>query len=80
MPGGSEMFIILAVLLLLFGGSRLPQLAKGMGQSIKEFKKGVAEFEDNARLEGKPRLQSGSRAGDTPDEVRRDARVASGRA
>ena len=80
MPGGSEMFIILAVLLLLFGGTRLPQLAKGMGQSIKEFKKGVAEFEDGARLEGQSRLQAGARAGDIADEVTRDARVASGRA
>jgi sec-independent protein translocase protein TatA len=37
--GGPELVLILAVLLLLFGGSKLPALAKGLGQSVKEFKK-----------------------------------------
>jgi sec-independent protein translocase protein TatA len=36
--GGPEMIVIFAVLLLLFGGSKLPELAKGLGKSIKEFK------------------------------------------
>lgn len=42
--GGPEVIIILAVLLLLFGGSKLPELAKGLGKSIKEFK--AASHED----------------------------------
>jgi sec-independent protein translocase protein TatA len=37
--GGGEIILILAVVLLMFGGSKLPQLAKGLGQGIKEFKK-----------------------------------------
>ena len=36
--GGPELLIILVILLLLFGGAKLPALAKGLGQSIKEFK------------------------------------------
>lgn len=36
--GGPELILIFAVLLLLFGGSKLPELAKGLGKSIKEFK------------------------------------------
>ncbi len=36
--GGPELLLILVILLLLFGGSKLPSLAKGLGQSIKEFK------------------------------------------
>lgn len=36
--GGPELMIILVILLLLFGGAKLPALAKGLGQSIKEFK------------------------------------------
>lgn len=36
--GGPEVLLIFAVLLLLFGGSKLPELAKGLGKSIKEFK------------------------------------------
>ena len=37
--GMPELMIILLILLLLFGGSKLPSLAKGLGQSVKEFKK-----------------------------------------
>lgn len=37
--GGWELILILAVVLLLFGGSKLPGLARGLGQSVKEFKK-----------------------------------------
>jgi len=39
--GMQELIIILVILLLLFGSTRLPQLAKGMGKSIREFKKGI---------------------------------------
>jgi sec-independent protein translocase protein TatA len=46
MPGGTEMLVVMFVLLLLFGGTRLPQLAKGLGQSIREFKKGVSQLTD----------------------------------
>ncbi len=49
--GMQELIIILVILLLLFGSTRLPQLAKGMGKSIREFKKGVGEGEDDAELE-----------------------------
>ncbi len=37
--GAPELVIILIILLVLFGGAKLPSLAKGLGQSIKEFKK-----------------------------------------
>jgi sec-independent protein translocase protein TatA len=36
--GAPELIVILIILLVLFGGSKLPSLAKGLGQSIKEFK------------------------------------------
>ena len=38
MPGGPEWLIILAIVLLLFGGKKLPGLMKGLGKGIKEFK------------------------------------------
>ena len=41
--GGPELIIILVILLLLFGGAKLPALAKGLGQSIKEFKNAAKE-------------------------------------
>jgi sec-independent protein translocase protein TatA len=46
-PGGMELVIILLVILLLFGSTRLPQLARGMGKSISEFKKGISEGESD---------------------------------
>ena len=46
-PGFWELLILLAVVLLLFG-SRLPSLARSLGQSIVEFKKGVKEIGDQS--------------------------------
>ena len=41
--GPTELVVILVILLLLFGGAKLPALAKGLGQSIKEFKNAAKE-------------------------------------
>jgi sec-independent protein translocase protein TatA len=41
--GGPEVLIILVVVLLLFGAAKLPQLARSLGASAKEFRKGVEE-------------------------------------
>jgi sec-independent protein translocase protein TatA len=45
--GYQELLIILVIVMVLFGGSRLPQLARSLGSSMKEFKKGVAEAEQS---------------------------------
>jgi sec-independent protein translocase protein TatA len=44
-PSGMELIIVLVIVLVLFGANRLPQLAKGMGESIRNFKQGMAEVE-----------------------------------
>jgi sec-independent protein translocase protein TatA len=44
--GGWEIVLILAVVLILFGAKKLPELAKGLGQGIKEFKKATKEVTD----------------------------------
>jgi len=46
--GTTEIILIVAVLFLLFGASRLPQLAKSIGQSRKAFKDGMREAEEEA--------------------------------
>ncbi len=46
MLGGWEIILILAVVLILFGAKRLPELAKGLGTGIKEFKKATREVTD----------------------------------
>lgn len=50
MLGMQELLIVLGIMLLLFGGTRLPQLAKGLGTSIREFKRGAAGLEEAASL------------------------------
>ncbi|MEJ7849706.1 MAG: twin-arginine translocase TatA/TatE family subunit [Pyrinomonadaceae bacterium] len=49
--GTTEIILIVAVLFLLFGASRLPQLAKSFGQTRKAFKDGMREAEDEERAE-----------------------------
>jgi sec-independent protein translocase protein TatA len=62
--GYQELLIIFVILLLLFGGSRLPQLASGLGKSIRSFKRGMDEGadDDEELAEGRRResLRSGS--------------------
>lgn len=41
--GPTELIIVLLIVLLIFGGAKLPKLARSMGQASKEFKKGVTE-------------------------------------
>ena len=43
---GPELLIVLAVILVLFGGSQLPKLARGLGSAQREFKKGLDESSD----------------------------------
>jgi len=44
--GLQELFLILLILSLLFGAKRIPELAKGVGQAFKEFKKAKKEVDD----------------------------------
>ncbi|RPI30355.1 MAG: twin-arginine translocase TatA/TatE family subunit [Actinomycetota bacterium] len=64
--GPTELLIILGILVLLFGASRLPKLGKSMGQSIRGFKKGLNEDGEDKELEGSDaaRLDKGDKAGD----------------
>jgi sec-independent protein translocase protein TatA len=45
--GGPEVILILVVVLLIFGAAKLPQLARSLGASAKEFRKGVEEGVDD---------------------------------
>ncbi len=46
LPGGSEWIVIVIILVLLFGGRKIPELMKGLGQGMKEFKKARNEEAD----------------------------------
>jgi sec-independent protein translocase protein TatA len=47
--GGGEIILILALVLILFGAKKLPELARGMGQGIKEFKKATREVTEEVQ-------------------------------
>ncbi len=59
--GGPELMIILVIILLLFGGAKLPQLAKGLGESVREFKKASKEGDEDDKSSKKS--ESGSKPG-----------------
>ena len=46
MPGGTELLIILAIVVLLFGAKKIPDLAKGLGKGIKNFKSEMKEVDE----------------------------------
>jgi len=45
-PSGMELFIIVAVVVLLFGGKKIPELAKGLGKGIKDFKTAIKDDDE----------------------------------
>ncbi|MFC5970166.1 twin-arginine translocase TatA/TatE family subunit [Halomarina salina] len=45
-PGGIEVFVVLLIIVLLFGANKLPKLARSSGQAMGEFKKGREEMEN----------------------------------
>jgi sec-independent protein translocase protein TatA len=52
--GGPDLIWILLLILLLFGAKKLPELARGMGQAIKEFQKAKDEFTDELHKADQP--------------------------
>ena len=46
MIGGTEIIVILLIVLILFGGRKIPELMKGLGKGIREYKKAVKGVED----------------------------------
>ena len=47
--GGQEMVLVFVIVLLLFGAKKIPELARGLGKSMGEFKKAREEFEDEIK-------------------------------
>jgi sec-independent protein translocase protein TatA len=60
MPGGTELIIILFIVLLFFGARKLPDLAGSMGRSIKEFRKATNEPLDEDEKQDEPGSSSTS--------------------
>lgn len=72
MPSGAEWFIVLAVVLVIFGGSQLPKLAKNLGKAQKEFKDGLAEGQGDPVAGDAASARTDSPAPAAPAEPKRD--------
>ena len=71
-PSGSELWIVLAVVLLIFGASRLPLMGRNLGQGIKEFKKGIKEGGKDDREVGRDAPAQAEGGATKPIADRRD--------
>ena len=69
MPSGMELLVIALIVLLLFGGKKIPELAKGLGNGIKNFKNAVKEDEvaetKSEKIEGKEEVAQETKTSDT---------------
>jgi sec-independent protein translocase protein TatA len=55
---GPDLIVILLIILVLFGAKKLPELARGMGQAVKEFQKAKDEFSDELHKAGKSEAET----------------------
>ena len=58
--GAQELLLILVIVLVLFGAKRIPEIARGLGKSMSEFKKGVKEVDSDLRdaIETEPKSET----------------------
>ena len=74
MPSGMQLLVIVLIVLILFGGKKIPELAKGLGSGIKNFKKAVKEddAEEIAKASKVEETETKAEA-KTTSEVKKDA-------
>lgn len=72
MIGATEIILICAVILLIFGGKKLPELMKGMGKGVKSFKEGMNEPTDeemNRRVEEEVQRRADEAMNSRPEQA-----------
>ncbi len=52
--GPAQVMIVLAIILVLFGGKRIPELMRGLGSGLKEFRRGLTDAGSDDQQEGDP--------------------------
>ena len=63
MPSGMELVIIVIIVLILFGGKKIPELAKGLGSGIRNFKKAIKE-DDNEEVATASKIEENEKKSD----------------
>lgn len=67
--GTQEILVILLIVLLFFGGKKIPELMKGLGKGVKSFKDGMNEVETPGRRDGDEKVH---KADEKTEDVRKD--------
>jgi len=72
--GAQELLLILVIILVLFGAKRIPEMARGLGRSVSEFKKGVKEVDQELRdaVRDEPKPSSGAGENSTKNPSSRE--------
>jgi sec-independent protein translocase protein TatA len=70
----THLLIVLVIVLLLFGGKRIPELAKGLGAGVREFRKGAEGSNEEGEEEKRRRLEARGEDGRSEDADVRDER------
>lgn len=60
-PGIWELLVILIIVIILFGAKRLPEIGKGLGEGIRNFKKAMAKPRESKEEEEKKEIESGEK-------------------
>lgn len=63
--GGSEVMLVFLIILLIFGPSQIPKMARGLGQALREFKKAQREISDEVNREEPPADKMSDKPGST---------------
>lgn len=71
--GPWELLITFAIVLLLFGGKRLPEVASGLGQAIKNFKSAMSDTEKEISTSGTPKIIDSSAAEKLPNSEAKES-------
>ena len=64
MPSGMQLLVIVLIVLILFGGKKIPELAKGLGSGIRNFKKAIKE-DDNEEVATASKIDENEKKTDT---------------
>ena len=69
MPSGTELLLIFGIIVLLFGAKKIPDLAKGIGKGIKNFKEEMKDTSDDVVQTGTPKVEGSEQASATSAEA-----------
>jgi len=75
MPSMPELLVVLAIVVLLFGAKKIPDLAKGMGKGIKDFKQAIKDDDEVVEVAKKEETKLEEKANEVKSEVKEETKA-----